>query len=278
MNIGILGPKGRLGSCLVARGHTALDFNVIQDTRIDDGQLNNFDVIINCAAKTKVDACQHGQVPNEYYKEAIKVNTRALEYIRSNFGGRLIHLSTDYVFKCNKGPYSESDKRDPVNDYGYTKYGGELILETHPLKLETVVVRTTGLFGSQTDFSYFVFDTLRKGQVVVASHELFGNQTYVPHLAQALEYVAGMSLKEHFSYLHVASSDVMSRYDFAIMVANVFGLPTDNVFPRKNKDIENWVAPRPTKGGMKVKLAQKLGVPIYSTLEGLKEYRKCFQS
>ena len=38
---------------------------------------------------------------------------------------RLLHLSTDCVFSGNKGNYSEGDRPDPVDVYGFTKLMGE---------------------------------------------------------------------------------------------------------------------------------------------------------
>ena len=276
--VGILGIKGRVGKSLVQLGCTPIDVDVSVRDHLKKAKLNDFDVIINCSAKTIVDQCQHNLTKpidkNHYFNQALAVNSRALEYIRQSFVGRLIHLSTDYVFKGDKGPYDEMAKRDPVNDYGFTKLGGEVVLETNPWQDETIIVRTTGLFGSGNDYASFVLDHLQNNKTLVASKELLGNHTYIPYLCEALLHIAEMKTLEEFLYLHVASIDVMSRYDFALMLANVFELSTDHLFPCKNKDIAEWVAPRPTKGGLKVKKAQKLGIPLYSTLEGLQAYRR----
>ena len=63
----------------------------------------------------------------------------------------------------------------------------------------------------------------------------------------------------------------MTRYEFALMIANVFGydkrfvMPTSELFGAGN---------RPAKGGLKTKLAEKLGLPIYSVVDGLEQYKK----
>lgn len=273
--IGITGQNGRVGSELVRRGCVPLNVDITDIPDLKSAKLDDCDVIINCAAVTRVDACQHPpHIQSETYKRAVEVNTRGVEYLRKAFSGRLIHISTDYVFKCDKGPYKEDDKRDPVNDYGYTKFGGEIVLETFPWEVETVVVRTTGLFGSGSDFASYVIQSLQSGEIVIASKQLRGNHTYIPHLCDALLDLANRPYIEEFSYLHVASSDVMSRYDFAVMLANAFGLPVDNVKPCLNKEIAGWVAPRPTKGGLKVDKAKKMGSPLRSTLDGILAYKE----
>jgi len=70
--------------------------------------------------------------------------------------------------------------------------------------------------------------------------------------------------------LHLGSEEVMSRYDFALMIANVFGYNKDLLIPVKNKDITGWIAKRPKKAGLDTSLARKIGVPIYTVLDGLK--------
>jgi dTDP-4-dehydrorhamnose reductase len=73
--------------------------------------------------------------------------------------------------------------------------------------------------------------------------------------------------------LHIGSKEVISRYEFAVMIANVFGFDSKLLIPVKNREVPGWVAPRPVKGGLKVTLAEKSKIPIYRILDGLKDYR-----
>lgn len=276
--IGVTGPNGRLGKQLVSMGCEPIEGDISKLKRMD---LDKFDTIINCAAVTKVDACQHPpNIQTPEYKRAVEVNVRGVETLRKLFNGRILHLSTDYVFKGDKGPYKEDAKRDPVNDYGYTKYGGEVVLETFPWPSEeTMVVRTTGLFGSGSDFASKVIENLTSGLLTIVSKQLKGNHTYVPHLAEALIYIAKLSYIEEFSYLHIASTDVMSRYEFALMIANMYNPDLAHlVKPCLSSEISGWVAPRPTKGGLKVDKAKKMGIPLYSTLDGVVEWMKVVEN
>ena len=85
--------------------------------------LNKTDVIVNCA----------GIIPqtsdeNEY-KKYIKINTlfpHKLQDIADKFNSKLIHISTNCVFKGNDGYYSESHKPNNDNIYGVTKSLGEI--------------------------------------------------------------------------------------------------------------------------------------------------------
>jgi dTDP-4-dehydrorhamnose reductase/SAM-dependent methyltransferase len=61
---------------------------------------------------------------------------------------RLVYLSTDYVYRGDKGAYSEDDEIDPFNLYAWTKLGGEASVRAVPNHL---IIRTS--FGAQ-EFDY----------------------------------------------------------------------------------------------------------------------------
>src|SRR5512139_2847081 len=126
MIIAVTGHKGRLGSELVRLGCTPLDCDITEYQSIELAlHLVKPDVVINCAAYTNVDACEN----SDEYLDALKVNTWGVEHLRDVFDGRLIHISSDYIFKGYSGPYDEKSLEfDPVNSYGYSKVGAEVIL------------------------------------------------------------------------------------------------------------------------------------------------------
>ena len=69
-------------------------------------------LIINLAAITNVDFCETN------CNLATEVNTNGVKNIYDSFGGKIIHLSTDYVFDGRDGPYSEKDQVNPISIYG----------------------------------------------------------------------------------------------------------------------------------------------------------------
>lgn len=80
------------------------------------------DVVINCLGVVK---------------QRTNVSTREMHYFNSVFPHRLavacaprgiylIHISTDCVFSGRQGNYSETDRPDPVDQYGWSKLLGEL--------------------------------------------------------------------------------------------------------------------------------------------------------
>jgi dTDP-4-dehydrorhamnose reductase len=56
------------------------------------------------------------------------------------FGGRLLYLSTDYVFQGDQGHYREEDPLHPVNKYAWSKLGGECAVRLYDRGL---IIRTT---------------------------------------------------------------------------------------------------------------------------------------
>lgn len=274
MKIFVTGYRGRLGSQLVLLGCDPLACDITQPNSvkiaIEDAAP---DVIINCAAFTHVDECE----TKEGFEKALKVNTEGVENLRNNFSGRLIHVSTDYIFSGKNGPYTEQEKKkEPVNAYGYTKWGAEIML-TFPIETDnkTCIIRTTGMYGgvsNRPDFASMLLDNLRQRKEVRITKELIGNQTYVPHIAEAILKLALISGFE-YPVINIGSWDVISRYDFALVLAGVFHLDKSLIHPCRNDEIKEWVAQRPKKGGLKTSLAKRMGLPIYTILDGLKAYK-----
>ena len=156
MKILICGSAGQLGSdCSKVLGPkhevTGVDIGEIDitDPASVERVIARFspDIVVNCAAYTNVDACETEKAL------ARKVNVDGPANLASamdKHGGRLIHVSTDYVFDGRKKPpasYSEKDEPNPLSYYGKTKLEGEAAvqeaIEAH------VIVRTAWMYGAQ---------------------------------------------------------------------------------------------------------------------------------
>ena len=268
--IGILGHLGRLGSKLVSLGCDALDCDVTNLDQVTEAiESYRGHTVINCAAYTDVD----GAETDAGYSIASKVNGLApgrIKILCDRYDKRLIHLSTDYVFSGKKGPYTEDNlPKDPVNKYGLTKFAGEYALRTFHTKND-ITVRTTGLYGGSDryDFLQLIKNSIGKGMPLSVSDELMGNQTHYNHLAEGLLVLANTH-PFPTRMIHIASEEVISRFGFALLIAKKFGYSVELVLPVDNKDIVNWKAKRPSRGGLDVRLAKELGIPIYTIEEGL---------
>ena len=145
---------------------------------------NKFDVVINCAAYTKVDQAE----VNENDASLINhIAVREVATIAKKYNMKLIHISTDFVFDGKKRePYIESDKTSPLNIYGKTKLAGEYDAISI-MKFNAVVLRSGWIYS---DFGNNFVDTIiknatLKGQLNIISDQ-FGTPTYANDLAQTI--------------------------------------------------------------------------------------------
>lgn len=265
MKIAVTGYTGNLGAELVQRGCVPLVCDLLEiESVLEAVKAVGPDTVINCAAVSNVDACEDGD-----YLRALAVNGRGVANLREALGPgpQLIHLSTSYIFNGKKGGYKEnSHDREPVQAYGWTKLFGELILEMFR-EPRDLCVRTVGLYGGhKPDFVSLVRQTLSKGEELPVTKKVVFNPTYIPHLAEALLKLPYLPSYPNF-YLHLAGSEALSRYDFALAIANVFGL--DPLLLTPVSTLSNWKAVRPADASLKVDLARKMGLPLYRPVEGL---------
>lgn len=62
-----------------------------------------------------------------------------LSLMARTLGARMVHVSTDCVFSGAKGNYTEQDRPDPVDLYGYSKLLGE-VADAHCITLRTSII------------------------------------------------------------------------------------------------------------------------------------------
>ena len=190
-------------------------------------------LVFNCAAYTNVDGCEADE------ENAYTVNALGPQYLAkacTRHHGRLIHLSTDYVFSGEGTvPYRESDRPDPRTAYGRTKRAGEeFVLDYCP---DSIVCRTAWLYGHEGN--NFVKTMLRlakeKGSLTVVSDQV-GNPTSAVDLAWQLVLLAASS--ERGIFHATGNGEPVSWHDFAQRIVDRAGLAvpvhpcTTDEFPR----------------------------------------------
>lgn len=261
--IGVTGYRGRLGTELVKLGGVPIKYDV---TDINSMSLlrNSFgvnDTIIHCAAVTNVDKCE-----KELYELAYMVNQCGTKNLCNYFDGNIIYISTDYIFDGSKGNYDEHSIANPISVYGHSKLLGEEQIRYRQHSGD-VIVRTTILYGTKghEDFVTRVINEFSTGHAITLPCNLFGNPTYTPHLAEALMKLC--EIPNHPRVVNIAGKEILSRYEFGLAIADVFGLDKSLITPIREV---SGTAMRPLKAGLKVNFAKKLGLPIYSVYDGLK--------
>jgi dTDP-4-dehydrorhamnose reductase len=221
--------------------------------------------ILNAAAATNVDWCE------VHRDEAWKVNVVGVENLveaARKVGARLVHISTDYVFDGTRGPYSEDDTPSPISYYGKSKLASENVVRIGGIPhtiLRTIVLYGAGI-GIKENFPLWVVRSLKAGKQIRCVDDQISNPTHVTDLAFAA--VKGFELNRDGIY-HVCGKDRASRYDFALRVADVFGLDAGLINRIKTSDLKQE-APRPLISGFVTLKAQtELGLNPMDMTQGL---------
>jgi len=203
------------------------------------------EVIINTAAITDVDACETNR------GAAWQVNVACVENLAiaaKLVGAALVHISTDYVFDGKNGPYSELDRPNPISYYGRTKLASENVLLTSGIPF--TILRTMVLYGTgvqvKPNFALWLISSLGEGKQVRIVTDQLGTPTLVDDLAYAILKVVEL---DRTGLFHIAGPDLVSRYEFAVTLANVFDFNTKLIAPAKTSTMKQ-AAPRPLKSGL----------------------------
>lgn len=174
------------------------------------------DVIVNCAAYTRVD---QAEVETER-AEAVNVQgPRHVAGAAAEFGIPLVHYSTDYVFpglaehrKLYPDGYPESFPPDPVNAYGRTKWLGEQ--EIRAQNGPHLIIRVSwlcGRFGNN-----FVHTMLRlageRDRLKIVSDQ-YGCPTFTAPVVHNTRVLVGQSA---WGTIHMTSQGVTTWHDFAL--------------------------------------------------------------
>jgi dTDP-4-dehydrorhamnose reductase len=198
------------------------------------------DVVINCAAYTKVDAAETDQA-RAHAVNAVGPGNVAHACARA--GAELIHISTDYVFSgAQRRPYEIDDETGPLGVYGRTKLDGELaVLAAMP---DAHIVRTAWIYqgADGTDFVAIMRRLAAGDGPVDVVADQVGSPTYVGDFVGALLEVAEGGIRE--PVLHAANEGEASRFEQAQAVFEAVGADPQRVRP-VGTDRHPRPAPRP---------------------------------
>ena len=223
------------------------------------------DVIINCAAYTRVDDAEK----NEHLANAVNGSAvQLLAEAANEAGATLVQLSTDFVFDgASRKPYEIDDSTAPISVYGRSKLLGEHAA-THAGKF--VIVRTAWLFGLHgPNFVEAIRNQIRKGtNPLRVVEDQRGRPTYTPHLADAIIRIVNSGVT---GFVHYADAPECTWFDFARAIVEDLGAGvevkpvTTDEFPRP--------ARRPAYSVLSTERYEQItGVKPESWRDGLREY------
>ncbi|MBT6808133.1 MAG: SDR family oxidoreductase [Flavobacteriales bacterium] len=203
------------------------------------------DVIINTAAMTNVDACEDNK------QECDALNVDAVKYLSDcsiEINAHLVHISTDFIFDGENGPYSEDDIPNPLSYYGLSKLKSETLLLESSCKW--TVLRTIIVFGvaeklSKGNIVLWAKGALEKGEPL----NIIDDQFRAPTLAEDLADACILSFKkEKYGIYNASGKDIMSIYEIVERIAKHYNYSTENLNKISTSTL-NQTATRPLKTG-----------------------------
>ena len=203
------------------------------------------DVIINTAAMTNVDACEDNK------QECDALNVDAVKYLSDcaiEINAHLVHISTDFIFDGENGPYSEDDIPNPLSYYGLSKLKSETLLLESSCKW--TVLRTIIVFGvaenlSKGNLILWAKGALEKGDPL----NIIDDQFRAPTIAEDLADACVLSFqKRKYGIYNASGKDIMSIYEIVERIAKHYNYSTENL-NRISTSTLNQLATRPPKTG-----------------------------
>ncbi|WP_353138529.1 SDR family oxidoreductase [Pseudopedobacter sp.] len=229
------------------------------------------DAIINTAAMTNVDTCESQR------EECWLLNVTAVEYLADlcrEEGIQLVHLSTDFIFDGEEGPYTEDATPNPLSYYGESKLAAEQLLEhsgIHYAILRTIIVYGIVNDMSRSNIILWAKGALEKGNPI----NVVNDQWRMPTLAEDLADICLLAVEKEAQGVYNASGkDMMSIIELVQRVATYYNLDKSLIKPISSATL-NQAAKRPKKTGFILdKSVKELGYQPHSFEEGIRIMEK----
>ncbi len=212
--IGVLGPSGMLGSAVIKavsyaghepryyKGHRVVDKLDMQAVT------KGCDAVINCI----------GKIPQRCSDNIAMIHSNSIvpHLLAQNFGGRIIHVSTDKVYSGHLPQNvmnAVSDLETPTTIYGKSKLLGEV-------NQDNVTNVRTSFIGTQHGLLHWLIS--QEGSVVNGYKNALWSGSYVETVAAGL---VGLVDTEHVRGVeNLATSWSISKYELLIYLIKERGL------------------------------------------------------
>ena len=179
----------------------------------------NCGTIVNCTALANIEECESNP------ELAYWINCDLpgiIAKISKSLGSKLVHISTDAVFDGTTSFRTEQDNPSPLSVYGKSKWNGEqLVLGNNP---ETIVARVNffGQSNNKPSLFNFFFDNLTSRRSISGFTDVHFTPLYAENLVSVIMTLLELNASGLF---HVTGDERISKFDFGLLVAEIFGLP-----------------------------------------------------
>lgn len=224
------------------------------------------DVVINTAAMTNVDECEAKK------EQCWDLNVNATKYLVAaceKYNSHLIHLSTDFIFDGEDGPYAEEDLPNPLSYYGESKVASEKVVTDS--RCNWAIVRTVLVYGvadnmSRSNIVLWAKEALESGKELTVVDDQFRSPTLAEDLAHGCILIAK---KGATGVYNISGGEYMCIIDLVKKVAQFYGLDESKIKAISSSTLSQ-AAKRPPRTGFKLEKAKKdLGYKPSSFEEGL---------
>ncbi len=189
----VLGASGQLGRALRARlgDGSGIEYASRDDLDIEGGldearTWRDYDVIVNAAAYTAVDAAETPEGRPEAWS-ANATSVAALARVCTQNRITLVHVSSDYVFDGSQSePYREDAPFSPLGVYGQTKAAGDLAAATTP---RHYIVRTSWVIGEGKNFVRTMASLADRGIDPAVVSDQIGRLTFTSDIADGIVHL-----------------------------------------------------------------------------------------
>lgn len=224
MRIAITGANGQLGQALQqvfgqrheVIGLTRAELDIEQPSSVDTLAASGADLVLHPAAYTHVDGCARDP------ERAFRANTLGTKHVAlacRRLRAPLVYISTNEVFDgASDRAYFEYDQTNPVNAYGWSKWGGEQVVRE--LLDEFYIARVAWLYGGERNFVRTVLRLAAERPELSMVADEVGTPTLVHDVAPALERLVETG---HYGTFHIVNEGACSRYEFAQQVLQLAG-------------------------------------------------------
>lgn len=175
------------------------------------GKGRTIDWIVNCSAYTAVDRAEDEE---ELARAINATGAGTIATVAAEVGARLIHISTDYVFRGDgTRPYLETDPVDPQGAYGRTKAEGESLVSN--LCPHNFIIRTAWLYGRHgPNFVDTMLRLMRERDSIGVVADQHGTPTWAYDLAQAVVAIIRRE-PASFGIYHFTNAGQTTWFEFA---------------------------------------------------------------
>jgi dTDP-4-dehydrorhamnose reductase len=229
------------------------------------------DAIIHTAAMTNVDTAENNK------QEADRLNVEAVKLLMdicNTYHIQLVHLSTDFIFDGEDGPYDEQAAANPLSYYGKTKLQAEELLKASGVKW--AILRTILVYGIVKDMSRSNIVLWAKGALEKGSPlNVVNDQWRMPTLAEDLAEACLLAVEKKAQGIYnVSGKDMMSIAELVYRVADFWKLDKSQVQEVSSASLGQQ-ASRPKRTGFILdKTIRELGYRPHSFEQGLELLNK----